>query len=800
MIVNNLYIGIPFGTLLGFLFLLFCFLNMPKTKLVNIFQMLLVVCILWIGGALLMRLQLRPGGGFWFQISLFGLLMLPMIMYFFTFEILQIPKNFFWYLCTALSGVIVIINAVTHKLVATPAASVRRDGKIGYTYTFSSGLILLLVLEFCLMVYATVLVYRVVGGEIELRRRLFPLFLGTYLVYFGQLVEMLPDNIVPFGSIGGLFMVCCFVYILYQHDTFDIPDRLMVGCIYTIAAILILFPIWNCSVNIKTIQKMYSMNLNHTVLLTYTALIIWSLIIVFLAWWTADGLSRRKKREQFRYLYQFQESIASLFNEDELYKKLVHIIQLILKDARVMIFGRKEKDAEFFLIPTCEADYGIDIEEKEQILKRYQDAGVMPVEFALLQYDEVVWGFIYLKFPGKVKMNYTEVEYFRQIAAYASICLKNINIYQEVYQNSIHDELTGLYNRTYYKEFIEKYWMPHAKQSLMYLDLDDFKLFNELYGEKTGDAILQWAGKVVSDTVASRGATFRIGSNEFLVYSRYRKKDELLEISDEIRRNLSREDEMRPKVLQPITMSIGIALFPDTAEDADELLKQAERAKFFAKGAGKNCIRVYEAGTDLEGTEIQDSRRYEQLTPTIYALTAAIDAKDSYTFEHSIHVSEYAVELAKRLGLSNAEVRIAKEAGLLHDIGKIGIPENILQKKGKLTDEEYSIMKTHVTNSIEVIHYLPNMNYVIPAVISHHERFDGKGYPKGIKEDKIPLLGRVLAICDAFEAIISKRPYKEAMSVEYAVAELENNKGTQFDPEVADTFIALIKEGKVHLP
>lgn len=342
--------------------------------------------------------------------------------------------------------------------------------------------------------------------------------------------------------------------------------------------------------------------------------------------------------------------------------------------------------------------------------------------------------------------------------------------------------------------------MPHAKQSLMYLDLDDFKLFNELYGEKTGDAILQWAGKVVSDTVASRGATFRIGSNEFLVYSRYRKKDELLEISDEIRRNLSREDEMRPKVLQPITMSIGIALFPDTAEDADELLKQAERAKFFAKGAGKNCIRVYEAGTDLEGTEIQDSRRYEQLTPTIYALTAAIDAKDSYTFEHSIHVSEYAVELAKRLGLSNAEVRIAKEAGLLHDIGKIGIPENILQKKGKLTDEEYSIMKTHVTNSIEVIHYLPNMNYVIPAVISHHERFDGKGYPKGIKEDKIPLLGRVLAICDAFEAIISKRPYKEAMSVEYAVAELENNKGTQFDPEVADTFIALIKEGKVHLP
>lgn len=800
MIVNNLYIGIPFGTLLGFLFLLFCFLNMPKTKLVNIFQMLLAVCILWTCGALLMRLQLRPGGDFWFQISLLGLLMLPMLMYFFTFEILQIPKSFFWYLCTILSGVIVIINAATHKLVATPIVSVMGDGKIGYMYTFSIGLIFLLVFEFCLMVYATVLVYRAIGGQVELRRKLFPLFLGTYFVYAGQLAEMLPGNIIPFGSIGGLFMVFCFVYILYQHDTFAISDRLMVGCIYTVAAILILFPIWNCSVNISTVQDMYSMNLKHTVLLTYTVLIIWSLIIAFFAWWMAEGLSRRKKREQFRYLYQFQEETASLFNEEELYKKLVHIITLILKDARVMFFGRKEKDAEFFLIPTCEADYGIDMEEKEQIIRRYHDARVMPAEYALLQYDGAVWGFIYLKFPGKVKMNYTEVEYFRQIAAYASICLKNINIYQEVYQSSIHDELTGLYNRTYYKEFIEKYWMPHARQSLIYLDLDDFKLFNELYGEKTGDAILQWAGRVVSDTVASRGATFRIGSNEFLVYSRYRKKDELSGMSEEIQKNLSREDAMRPKVLQPITMSIGISIFPDTAGDADELLKQAKRAKFLAKESGKNCVRVFEANADLEGTKVQDSRSYEQLTPTIYALTAAIDAKDSYTFEHSIHVSEYAVQLAKKLGLSNDEVRIAKEAGLLHDIGKIGVPENILQKKGKLTDEEYSVMKTHVTNSIEMIHYLPNMSYVIPAVISHHERFDGKGYPKGIKGDKIPLLGRVLAICDAFEAMISKRPYKEAMSVEYAVSELEKNGGTQFDPEMADAFIALIQEGKVNLP
>ena len=115
------------------------------------------------------------------------------------------------------------------------------------------------------------------------------------------------------------------------------------------------------------------------------------------------------------------------------------------------------------------------------------------------------------------------------------------------------------------------------------------------------------------------------------------------------------------------------------------------------------------------------------------------------------------------------------------------------------TDEEYEIMKTHVTNSIEMIHFLPNMNYVIPAVLSHHERYDGKGYPRGLKGEDIPLLGRILAVCDSFDAMTTKRTYKEAMSIDYAISELEHNKGTQFDPKLAEAFIELLKEGKIEV-
>ena len=335
--------------------------------------------------------------------------------------------------------------------------------------------------------------------------------------------------------------------------------------------------------------------------------------------------------------------------------------------------------------------------------------------------------------------------------------------------------------------------------ALLYLDLDDFKLFNELYGEECGDRILKWCGHIIENTVGCQGETFRFGSNEYVVLINSGEKREVSLIAQKIQKNFLIEDKEKPDVLQPVTASIGIAFYPDTASGEDELLSQAERANFYAKRDGKNCIKIYGERTEDEIEDQKAEKHYEQIAPTIYALTAAIDAKDSYTFEHSCHVSDYAVLLAKKIGLSPDDIEIVKEAGLLHDIGKIGIPESILKKQGRLNAEEYEIMKTHVTNSIEMIHFLPNMNYVIPAVLSHHERYDGKGYPRGLKGEDIPLLGRILAVCDSFDAMTTKRSYKEAMPVDYAISELERNKGTQFDPKLSEAFVELLKEGKIEV-
>ena len=167
--------------------------------------------------------------------------------------------------------------------------------------------------------------------------------------------------------------------------------------------------------------------------------------------------------------------------------------------------------------------------------------------------------------------------------------------------------------------------------------------------------------------------------------------------------------------------------------------------------------------------------------------------KDPFHIQHALTVEAVMKWYANELGYAE-DAEYWGIAGLLHDIGKIGIQDDILKKKGKLTKEEYEVIKTHVEKSVEMIRFLPHMNYVIPAVLSHHERYDGKGYPNGIKGKEIPILGRILAVCDSFDAMVSRRAYKEKLSVEYAIGELENGKGTQFDPDVAQAFIELVEE------
>ena len=234
----------------------------------------------------------------------------------------------------------------------------------------------------------------------------------------------------------------------------------------------------------------------------------------------------------------------------------------------------------------------------------------------------------------------------------------------------------------------------------------------------------------------------------------------------------------------------------------DELVSFASIAVYSAKKNGKNRTVVYAGDAanvavqkDAEAAKLREER--DNCTQTILALTAAIDAKDHYTFDHSNNVSKYASQLAAAIGLDQEHVEMIRQAGLLHDIGKIGIPEAILTKQGRLTEEEHKVMQQHVEGSIAMIRYLPSLDYVIPAAIGHHERWDGKGYPRGIAGEEIPVGARCLCIADAFDAMTTARSYRLPMPVEAALDEIERCLGTQFDPVLGRKFIELVRTGGI---
>lgn len=217
----------------------------------------------------------------------------------------------------------------------------------------------------------------------------------------------------------------------------------------------------------------------------------------------------------------------------------------------------------------------------------------------------------------------------------------------------------------------------------------------------------------------------------------------------------------------------------------------------FKNGKRIGVVGFYEKQRKLQnvpgGCSLHLPSALEQVE-TLYSFAEAIGARDHSTLGHSEKVAEYSVLIAERLELSQEEIELTYFCGIVHDIGKIGVPENILNKPAKLTDEERKQIMFHPTKGVSILSHISWLDKVLPVINSHHERFDGTGYPLGLKTDQIPLIGRILAVADAFDAMTSDRCYRKGFPVEKAVEELKVNEGKQFDPEIVNAFLDILKE------
>lgn len=378
------------------------------------------------------------------------------------------------------------------------------------------------------------------------------------------------------------------------------------------------------------------------------------------------------------------------------------------------------------------------------------------------------------------------------VAALAAPAVRNAQLYEVARLQADTDALTGVFNHRRIQERIDEE-LERARRyehplTIIMVDLDNFKLFNDVYGHLIGDRVLQTIAECLRANVRTTDYVGRYGGDEFMLVLPETDGNGALELANRLLNDVAARDITVNGTRLPLSISLGIASFPNNSTTKHELLAHADTALYESKHSGGRTVRVAHAPRK-DWLHLQSNN-----FGVLEGLVHTVDAKDHYTHAHSEIVTEAALLLARQLNLSEETQRALRIAGLLHDVGKIGIPDEVLKKPGKLTIQEYEVMKQHVQLSEMIIKGVPHLGDVLDAVAHHHERYDGSGYPYGKAQENIPLLGRIMSIADAYSAMSVDRPYRKGRQWFDIRTELENGAGTQFDPELVKFFIRAVEE------
>jgi len=357
----------------------------------------------------------------------------------------------------------------------------------------------------------------------------------------------------------------------------------------------------------------------------------------------------------------------------------------------------------------------------------------------------------------------------------------------ELLESRRRDHLTGFINHgaaaARLTEVLATAQTDGASVGIALVDIDNFRLLNETYGSPAGDEALLLVARALESESEPWLALGRFGPDEFLAIAPAEVARELPAAMKRVQAALdSASLQFEGSERLPLTVSVGVTYFPFHATGVNELLSAATIALGEAKAGGGNRTVIADAWTS-------EPKTAQSTFDVLQGLVVAIDHKDRYTKRHSEDVACYALFLAVRVEMAEADRAILRTAGLLHDIGKIGIPDDILRKPGRLSPYEYEIVKQHVALGDLIVRDLPEIELVRAGVRHHHERWDGQGYLDRLVGEQIPLIARILAVGDAFSAMTTTRPYRKALTVKQALDELRAAAGTQLDPELVAVFV-----------
>ncbi|MEI6631135.1 MAG: diguanylate cyclase, partial [bacterium] len=391
---------------------------------------------------------------------------------------------------------------------------------------------------------------------------------------------------------------------------------------------------------------------------------------------------------------------------------------------------------------------------------------------------------------------------------------------QRLKQLSLKDSQTGLFNHRYLGEVMEAEFYRARRYahpiSVLMMDIDYFKSINDVYGHQFGDLALRQLAKYLKKMVRRYDIIIRFGGEEFIIIFPGTDRATALVLAQRLLDSMNtyrfgnKEHEVKLK------LSVAVVSYPDDkiikgmdmVELADQILSKVKESggnKVYSsvdtkKEKALGSRKKVETGNVKflqDKLEKLSKRANQSLIESVFAFAKTIEVKDHYTGEHVESTVHYAMEIANALGLPKYEIELIKQAAMLHDLGKIGISEKILLKSSKLNKEEFDEIKKHPQIGVDIIRPIQFFHNIIPLMLYHHERWDGKGYPRGLKGEEIPIGARIIAISDVYQALTSHRPYrKKAFSKEEALKIIKDGAGTQFDPKIVPVFLNIVQKEK----
>jgi diguanylate cyclase (GGDEF)-like protein/putative nucleotidyltransferase with HDIG domain len=460
-------------------------------------------------------------------------------------------------------------------------------------------------------------------------------------------------------------------------------------------------------------------------------------------------------------------------------------------------------------------------------------------------YGDHLHGVLNVETEERIEFTEEESLLLRTLADLIAGALHNALSFQKAQEQAITDGLTGVKTHRFFMEALSSEWKRSSRAgrsfALVLMDLDRFKFVNDFYGHLEGDLVLQRVGQILETNCRRSDVVARYGGDEFVILMPETTMEHARQLSSKLRQWVAADPLLREK---NISASFGIASYPLHGSSPQELIQVADASMYLSKHQGGNTVstadhvdpkearrwkrdvleaylgvtlkRLFSTGPEAFDEIYQRLRQFSDSLPaveaagadsgdgphslpqsildTVTSLAYAVDAKDQYTQGHSQKVSAYAALLAEAMGMSEVEVEEIRLGAVLHDVGKVGIPEQILNKGGPLNPEEWETMQAHVMYGAKLLEPLAPMTRIREMVLHHHEFFDGSGYPQALAGENIPLGARIITIADSYDTITSDRSYKKGRTAEEALIELERCANIQFDPTLVVAFVRAMRQ------